>query len=45
MNMVDGGLPLAQPRSRRRMKKGRNDTRLQNLARKPTGACIDQQLA
>ena len=35
-------LPLTEPRSSsRRMKKGRKDTKLQSLPRKPTGTCMD----
>jgi len=30
------------PRSRRRMKKGTKDTKLQSLPRKPAGTCMDQ---
>lgn len=36
---------LAEPSSRRRMKNGRNDARLQSLARKPTGTFMDQPVA
>lgn len=35
-------LPLMDPRSRRMMKKGKKDTKLQSLPRKPTGTCMDQ---